>query len=182
MAKKAIKVITYILVILLAVGLIGGIVYLTDGGKSNVKTFYIKHNGTAIMRDESHVTLRSGDKFEIVSNSDYTVAIYGYADYNDFDLTVGDKARKWSDYSKIDFIATGGIAINKTSDYFILTYGEFSELFGDETTEVADTSIFTFDMFKVVITSGNCSIRLTCSLFPPYAPEEIEFDKSVIEF
>ena len=65
MQNKTIRILTYVLLGLLVVGVIGFVAYFTNGFKSDFKTFYINVDGKDIMESDSGYKVSKGKPLEI---------------------------------------------------------------------------------------------------------------------
>lgn len=53
--KKVSKVIAWVLIVLLLAGVLGAILFLTDGGNEDFKSFMLSHYGEPIVRSNSEM-------------------------------------------------------------------------------------------------------------------------------
>ena len=65
MQNKTIRILTYVLIGLLVVGVIGFVAYFTNGFKSDFKTFYISVDGKDIMKSDGGYKVSKGKPLEI---------------------------------------------------------------------------------------------------------------------
>lgn len=162
--NRAAKAVTYIIILLLLIGLIGGIAYLTRGCTENIKTFSLKIGDNYILRDESNIALKSGTKITVNSSEDYSVSVYAYADYNDFEFKYSGNTVSWSDFKDVDFLtlSDSSLKIDKQSDGFTLTYNLFADIISmEKNIEISDEMLSSqFDRFRLVVTSNGSEISV----------------------
>lgn len=158
-------VIIDVIFLLLIIALLGGVLYLTRGATQNFKTFSLKIGDKYILRDESNVLLKSGDKIVVNSPSDYSVSVYAYTEYDDFEFMFEGEKVLWSAYEEVDFLAVtdSGLKINKQSDSFFLTYDSFRNIVNSEKYVEVAAEILSkqFDRFRLVVTSNGSEISVT---------------------
>lgn len=163
--KKLSRTIFYVFIALVLLALIGGIVYLTRGGKDNIKTFSMRVGDKYILRDEHNVTIASGEKITVNSSTDYSVAVYAYTEYDDFELIVDGESKHWSDYAETDFLSieNGGLTIEKRSGEFLLFYQDFKSILGkDKTVEIVGKTAS--DILRLEVVSNDSTINVSFSL------------------
>lgn len=189
---KVSKVLTYILIFLVIVGVLGFVAYFTNGFTGDFKEFYVNVDGKNVLAEESGVML-SADA-PLTANVKYTFGAFsddisGYhlavLPATDFDFTVDGEAHKFADEKDL----SAGFEITEGEEEFTLTpkgsladilkavYPD-SEIDFDKRKVPLDT-----DLFKVVVYSQDKSAHITigCRLKDPFM-EGVILDKEVIVF
>ena len=189
---KVSKVITYILIFLVIVGILGFVAYFTNGFSGDFKEFYVNVDGKNVLAEESGVMLAADAP--LTANIKYTFGAFsndisGYhlavLPATDFDFTVDGEPHKFADEKDL----SAGFEITEGEEEFTLTpkgsladilkavYPE-SEIEFDKRKVPLDT-----DLFKVVVYSQDKSAHITigCRLKDPFM-EGVILDKEVIVF
>ena len=127
--KTAAKVITWALIVLLLVGAIVGILFMTDGGNEDFKNFTLSHDGKLIVNSESSMAFDAGSRqrFDVkyifdLPNSDpreYNVKVVPNPDA-DFEFTVDGEMHVWREEKDI----TSAFEIEKGNESFVLSLRE----------------------------------------------------------
>ena len=123
--RKASKIIAYVLIVLLLVGIVGVIFAFTNGFTEDFKTFYLVNGDEQIMSSESKRTFKQGESYrfdvkytfntEQTGTKDYTVKIVANVK-TPFNYTVGDKAYSYQDGTNL----TSAFDLKKEQTYFAL--------------------------------------------------------------
>lgn len=174
--NKSAKIVSWIIIALVLIALIVGIVYLTHGGKADIKTFSMKVGNKLVLRDESNIALHNGEKFTVRSSSDYSVAVYAYTEYNDFEFEVDGEVKKWSDYSEVDFLTLpdSSLKADKQTDGFTLSFKSLASIISTEKSVVISDEVkgSEFDRFCLAVTSNGSTISICFHL--SFKPANIE--------
>lgn len=178
MQNKTIRILSYALLGLLVVGVIGFVAYFTNGFKSDFKTFYITVDGKDIMESDGGYKVSKGKPLEIKvkyvfsgatnQKKEYSVKVVpNTIDGRDFTFSDGKEEKSFQSVEDI----TSGFDIKKTENGFTVSPK------GNALEEVLK-SVYPngkFDnvnekgyenMFTLVVTSydGNASVKLNFSL------------------
>lgn len=178
MQNKTIRILSYALLGLLVVGVIGFVAYFTNGFKSDFKTFYITVDGKDIMESDDGYKVSKGKPLEIKvkyvfsgatnQKKEYSVKVVpNTIDGRDFTFSDGKEEKSFQSVEDI----TSGFDIKKTENGFTVSPK------GNALEEVLK-SVYPngkFDnvnekgyenMFTLVVTSydGNASVKLNFSL------------------
>ena len=94
MQNKTIRILTYVLLGLLVVGVIGFVAYFTNGFKSDFKTFYINVDGKDIMESDGGYKV-SKDKPMDVKVKDCAYSPFGFS----IDSCVAIRFKSYCSYS-----------------------------------------------------------------------------------
>lgn len=168
--KKTNKIWVILAVVIVLIGAIGGIGYLTNWFTSDVKTFMVEMDGRRIVRDCTGLTIESGASFEIKNISDgadYDVKIYASGtETNDFSFYLGKEKTSWQEIKNDDF--TSAFDIEKSKSGFVLSYESIRGIlkkryvgFGIYVeTKPEDLN----NLFLMIITSGDSKISLGFTL------------------
>lgn len=178
MQNKTIRILSYALLGLLVVGVIGFVAYFTNGFKSDFKTFYINVDGKDVMESDGGYKVSKGKPLEIKVKYVFSGATNQKKEYSvkvvpntidGKDFTFSDEKEEKSFQSVEDI--TSGFDIKKTENGFTVSPK------GNALEEVLK-SVYPngkFDnvnekgyenMFTLVVTSydGNASVKLYFSL------------------
>lgn len=178
MQNKTIRILSYALLGLLVVGVIGFVAYFTNGFKSDFKTFYINVDGKDVMESDGGYKVSKGKPLEIKvkyvfsgatnQKKEYSVKVVpNTIDGRDFTFSDGKEGKSFQSVEDI----TSGFDIKKTENGFTVSPK------GNALEEVLK-SVYPngkFDnvnekgyenMFTLVVTSydGNASVKLYFSL------------------
>lgn len=200
MANKKInsflKVISYLLLVLVLVAVIGAVAFFTNGFSDDFKTFYAVIDDTYVMTTaggyslsvDNPLTVDVKYTFDALSaeKKGYSLAVVPNVDYEaDFDFFVNDLAYSFSAESSL--IAGFDIEYEESS-FKIAPKGSIEDIlsavYPDDTVTVNKGSIdFTKDLFKLVITSydGEASVYVTFGI-RDYNVQSISLDKTEIVF
>ena len=187
------KVIGYILLVLVVVGVIGVIVYFTGGFTSDFKTFYVSVDGKDILTsaggyevtNEKPLTVDVKYTFGSAGGdvSGYSVKVVPHAvEGKDFDFTLDDQV--YSFQAETDLTAGFDIAREETS-FTITPKGGVTEVLRAvyPNNEIGDCSDKGYeDMYALIVTSynGKASVTLYFSVLQEVAG--VTLDQEVIEF
>lgn len=181
--KKASKIVAAVIVLIVLIALIVGIMYVTRFGKENFKTFILKIDNRYVLRNENNITLYGGEKFTIKSTSDYSVSIYAYSEYEDFEFEYDGKVVKWSDFSEVDFLtrAESGLKIDKQADGFIFEHTPFEKVISTEKSVEIPEAVKQreFDRLRMIITSNGSEISISFRISVEPAGAKITPDKII---
>ena len=187
------KVIGYILLVLVVVGVIGVIVYFTGGFTSDFKTFYVSVDGKDVLTSaggykiSQEMPLTVDVKYTFGSAggdvSGYSVKIVPHVvEGKDFDFTLDDQV--YSFQAETDLTAGFDIAREETS-FTITPKGGVTEVLRAvyPNNEIGDCSDKGYeDMYALIVTSynGKASVTLYFSVLQEVAG--VTLDQEVIEF
>lgn len=187
------KVIGYILLVLVVVGVIGVIVYFTGGFTSDFKTFYVSVDGKDVLTSaggykiSQEMPLTVNVKYTFGSAggdvSGYSVKVVPHAvEGKDFDFTLDDQV--YSFQAETDLTAGFDIAREETS-FTITPKGGVTEVLRAvyPNNEIGDCSDKGYeDMYALIVTSynGKASVTLYFSVLQEVAG--VTLDQEVIEF
>lgn len=190
--KTAGKVITYILLLLVAVALAGVIFRLTDGFTSDFKTFYITVNGEEIMTSAGgykltpNEPLRVGVRY-VFNQSDgeasgYTVKVVPRAvEGKDFDFTLNGEVYSFQAESDL----TEGFAIEREADRFtIAPKGNTEDILKavyPEDEVVAENKVYE-DMYELIVTSYNGKACVSVYFFVAISVTDVSLEPKEILF
>lgn len=187
------KVIGYMLLVLVVVGVIGVIVYFTGGFTSDFKTFYVSVDGKDVLTSaggykiSQEMPLTVDVKYTFGSAggdvSGYSVKVVPHAvEGKDFDFTLDDQV--YSFQAETDLTAGFDIAREETS-FTITPKGGVTEVLRAvyPNNEIGDCSDKGYeDMYALIVTSynGKASVTLYFSVLQEVAG--VTLDQEVIEF
>ena len=128
MQNKTIRVITYVLLGLVIVGVIGFVAYFTNGFKSDFKTFYINVDGKDVMESDGGYKVSKGKPLEIKvkyvfsgatnQKKEYSVKVVpNTIDGRDFTFSDGKEEKSFQSVENI----TSGFDIKKTENGFTVS-------------------------------------------------------------
>lgn len=191
--NAVVKVIGYILLVLVVVGVIGVIVYFTGGFTSDFKTFYVSVDGKDVLTSaggykiSQEMPLTVDVKYTFGSAggdvSGYSVKIVPHVvEGKDFDFTLDDQV--YSFQAETDLTAGFDIAREETS-FTITPKGGVTEVLRAvyPNNEIGDCSDKGYeDMYALIVTSynGKASVTLYFSVLQEVAG--VTLDQEVIEF
>ena len=186
------QVVSYIVILLVIVAVIGVFAYFTNGFTSDFKTFYVSVNGKDVMttangyvitpQDPLSVDVKYTFAFNQSETKGYSVKIVPSKTDENFDFSVDGETRFFGDEKDL----TNGFVIDKREQSFTVvpkggTPLEILKAVYFES-EVACENKGYNDMFTVIVTSynGESSVKLNFAL--ECSITGITFDKEVIEF
>ena len=186
------QVVSYIVILLVIVAVIGVFAYFTNGFTSDFKTFYVSVNGKDVMTSSSGYVITPQEplsvdvKYTFAFNQSetkgYSVKIVPNKTDEDFDFSVDGETHYFGDEKDL----SNGFIIDKQEKFFIVTPKgstplEILQAVYPES-EVSCESKGYNDMFTVIVTSynGESSVKLNFAL--ERRVTGITFDKEVIEF
>ena len=186
------QVVSYIVILLVIVAVIGVFAYFTNGFTSDFKTFYVSVNGKDVMTSSSGYVITPQEplsvdvKYTFAFNQSetkgYSVKIVPNKTDEDFDFSVDGKTHFFGDEKDL----SNGFIIDKQEKSFTVTpIGstplEILQVIYPES-EVSCESKGYNDMFTLIITSynGEASVKLNFAL--ERRVTGITFDKEVILF
>ena len=186
------QVVSYIVILLVIVAVIGVFAYFTNGFTSDFKTFYVSVNGKDVMTSGSgyvitpqkplSVDVKYTFAFNKNETKGYSVKIVPNKTDEDFDFSVDGETHYFGDEKDL----SNGFVIDKQENSFTVTPKggtplEILQAIYPES-EVSCESKGYNDMFTLIITSynGESSVKLNFAL--ERRVTGITFDKEVIEF
>lgn len=186
------QVVSYIVILLVIVAVIGVFAYFTNGFTSDFKTFYVSVNGKDVMTSSSgyvitpqeplSVDVKYTFAFNQTETKGYSVKIVPNKTDEDFDFSVDGETRYFGDEKDL----SNGFVIDKQEKSFTVTPKgstplEILQAIYPES-EVSCESKGYNDMFTLIITSynGESSVKLNFAL--ERRVTGITFDKEVILF
>lgn len=192
MTNKATKIITYILLVLAVITVIGVVAHFTNGFTSDFKTFYVTIDGKDVMTSSGgykvtaekplQVDVKYTFNFAIDETKGYSVKIVPNKTDEDFDFSVDGETRFFGDEKDL----TNGFVIDKREQSFTVvpkggTPLEILKAVYPESEVTCESKGYN-DMFTVIVTSynGESSVKLNFAL--ERRVTGITFDKEVIEF
>ena len=192
MTNKATKIITYILLILAVITVIGVVAHFTNGFTTDFKTFYVSVNGKDVMTSQNGYVVTPSEplkvdvKYTFAFNKNetkgYSVKIVPNKTDEDFDFSVDGETHFFGDEKDL----TNGFVIDKREQSFTVvpkggTPLEILKAVYPESEVTCESKGYN-DMFTVIVTSynGESSVKLNFAL--ERRVTGITFDKEVIEF
>lgn len=190
---KATKIISYVLIVLALVGVIGFIAKFTSGFTSDFKTFYVTIDGKDVMAEANHYAIGKNETMKVdvkytfnSSNSEvrgYSVKIVPNVNEDkNFEFMVDGGVHSFYDIEDL----TDGFIIEKSETSFTVTpKGELTDILKAvyPEGEVADCSEYNHhNMFSLVITSYNGASTVTVNFAVLREAEKVFFDKEAIVF
>ena len=186
------QVVSYIVILLVIVAVIGVFAYFTNGFTSDFKTFYVSVNDKDVMTSSSvyvitpqeplSVDVKYTFAFNQSETKGYSVKIVPNKTDEDFDFSVDGETHYFGDEKDL----SNGFIIDKQEKSFTVTPKgstplEILQAIYPEN-EVSCESKGYNDMFTLIITSynGESSVKLNFAL--ERRVTGITFDKEVIEF
>ena len=186
------QVVSYIVILLVIVAVIGVFAYFTNGFTSDFKTFYVSVNGKDVMTSGSgyvitpqeplSVDVKYTFAFNQTETKGYSVKIVPNKTDEDFDFSVDGETHYFGDEKDL----SNGFVIDKQEKSFTVTPKgstplEILKAVYPES-EVSCESKGNNDMFTLIITSynGESSVKLNFAL--ERRVTGITFDKEVILF
>ena len=190
---KATQIISYVLIVLALVGVIGFIAKFTSGFTSDFKTFYVTIDGKDVMAEANHYAIGKNETMKVdvkytfnSSNSEvngYSVKIVpNTREDKNFDFLVDGEVHSFYDIEDL----SAGFIIEKSENSFTITpKGELTDILKAvyPEGEVADCSEYNHhNMFSLVITSYNGASTVTVNFAVLREAEKVFFDKEAIVF
>lgn len=190
---KATKIISYVLIVLALVGVIGFIAKFTSGFTSDFKTFYVTIDGKDVMAEANHYAIGKNETMKVdvkytfnSSNSEvngYSVKIVpNTREDKNFDFLVDGEVHSFYDIEDL----SAGFIIEKSENSFTITpKGELTDILKAvyPEGEVADCSEYNHhNMFSLVITSYNGASTVTVNFAVLREAEKVFFDQEAIVF
>lgn len=190
---KATKIISYVLIVLALVGVIGFIAKFTSGFTSDFKTFYVTIDGKDVMAEANHYAIGKNETMKVdvkytfnSSNSEvsgYSVKIVPNVDEDkNFEFMVDGEVHSFYDIEDL----SAGFIIEKSENSFTITpKGELTDILKAvyPEGEVADCSEYNHhNMFSLVITSYNGASTVTVNFAVLREAEKVFFDQEAIVF
>ena len=186
------QVVSYIVILLVIVAVIGVFAYFTNGFTSDFKTFYVSVNGKDVMTSGSGYVITPQEPlsadvkytfaFNQAETKGYSVKIVPNKTDEDFDFSVDGETRFFGDEKDL----SNGFIIDKQEKSFTVTPKgstplEILEAVYPESEVYCESKGYN-DMFTLIITSynGESSVKLNFAL--ERRVTGITFDKEVILF
>lgn len=166
--NKVAKVVGYILLVLVVVGIVGVIVYFTGGFTSDFKTFYVSVDGKDVLASAGGYKLSQKEPLTVEVKytfgsaggdvSGYSVQVVPHAvEGKDFDFTLDEQI--YSFQAETDL--TAGFVIERSENYFTIkpkVEGGVSEILGViyPNNQIGDCDGKGYeDMYSIIVTSYN---------------------------
>lgn len=190
---KAAKIISYVLIVLALVGVIGFIAKFTSGFTSDFKTFYVTIDGKDVMAEANHYAIGKSETMTVdvkytfnSSNSEvsgYSVKIVpNVSEDKNFEFMVDGEVHSFYDIEDL----SAGFIIEKSETSFTITpKGGLTDILRAvyPEGEVADCSEYNHhNMFSLVITSYNGASTVTVNFAVLREAERVFFDQEAIVF
>ncbi len=192
-SSKVISILSYLLIVVLLVGVCGVIAYFTNGFTSDFKTFYITVDGKDVLTNTGGYVL-TPDKEMVVDvkytfdkiNSDisgYSLKVSANTDQeHDFSYTVDGETHNFSEEKDL----SKGFVIEQSENSFtIKPKGDLDVILGMvyEGKEVSPCGAMSYDdMFVLTVISYNEEAKISVKFTVPYGVMGITLDKEVIVF
>ncbi len=186
------QVVSYIVILLVIVAVIGVFAYFTNGFTSDFKTFYVSVNGKDVMSSSGGYTV-SPDKplsvevkytfaFNQSETKGYSVKIVPNKTDENFDFSVNGETHYFNDEKDL---ASGFTIEKKEKSFTVKPKGGtlksiLQAVYPDK--EITCESMGYDDMFTLVVTSYNESATIKLNFSIPYKATEIKLDKTIIIF
>lgn len=190
------KALTYLLLLLLAAGVIGFVAVFTNGFTDDFKTFYIQHNDAVIVQTESKLSLRydTALRFDCKYTFDnfkknaepkgYDVKIVPNAtEETDFEFTADGEPHLYSDEKDL----TKAFDIHRYDGYFTVTvplkFGMrdvLGKLYEGKTVAIPESAEENGYFYTLEISSYNGKANYSIDFNFYYEVERIELDKEEI--
>ena len=195
MAKKGIwKFISYLLVLLVVLGVAGVIAHFTNGFTSDFKTFYVTVNGKDVMTSASGYEISETQPLEVgvkytldfVSKeaSGYSVKIVpNKAEGKNFDYTVNGAI--YSFFGEKDL--TMGFNVSKSEKSFTVTpkggtvTDVIKKIYAGKAVSDCEPYVYE-DMFTLIVTSMSGESSVSVSFSITGEAQDVTFDKGVMVF
>lgn len=193
-SKKIGSIISYIVILLVIIAVIGVFAYFTNGFQSDFKTFYVNVNGKDVMTSKGGFLATSSKPLKVdvkytfgalnkEESKDYSVKIVpNKIEGKDFYFTVDGEEKNFQ--SETDM--TSGFIIEKNEKSFTVKpvsnelLGVLSAVYGKEITDCESKGYE--DMFTLIVTSYNNEAQVTLQFSLPSKVAEIILSEEVIEF
>ena len=186
------QVVSYIVILLVIVAVIGVFAYFTNGFTSDFKTFYVSVNGKDVMttangyvitpQEPLSVDVKYTFAFNQSETKGYSVKIVPNKTDEDFDFSVDGETHRFGDEKDL----SNGFIIDKQEKSFTVapksgSLQEVLQAIYSENEVVCENKGYN-DMFTLIITSynGESSVKLNFAL--ERRVTGITFDRKVIEF
>lgn len=169
------KVLTYILVVLLLLGIVGGVAYFFM--RSQGVTYYVEYNDTQYLAnsDGGSIGLRTGETHEFSVKSltgeevNYSVKVISN-EANNFSFSIGDELHRFYEGNDANDDYSSLFGLQKSADGFTITIPNnvtvesiVSEKFGGEIELLSELSD-EYSYFVVVVSSGDSVVNLWFTL------------------
>lgn len=169
------KVLTYILVVLLLLGIAGGVAYFFM--RSQGVTYYVEYNDTQYLAnsDGGSIGLRTGETHEFSVKSltgeevNYSVKVISN-EANNFSFSIGDELHRFYEGNDANDDYSSLFGLQKSADGFTITIPNnvtvesiVSEKFGGEIELLSELSD-EYSYFVVVVSSGDSVVNLWFTL------------------
>lgn len=192
-SSKVISILSYLIIVILLVGVCGMVAYFTNGFTSDFKTFYIAVDGKDVLANSSGyvMTVDSATDidvkytFESVNDdiSGYSVKVYANTDKeNDFTFTIDGETHNFSNETDL---SKGFEIVESEKSFTIKPKGTINEILSSvyNGQEVSNCDEYMYeDMFVMTVTSYNGESSITIK-FSVYSTQSgITLDKEVIVF
>lgn len=193
MTNKATKIITYILLVLAVITVIGVVAHFTNGFTSDFKTFYVTVDGKDVMTSSGgykvttekplQVDVKYTFNFATDATKNYSVKIVpNKIENSDFTYTVDGESKSFQSQTDL----TAAFAIDKGEKSFtVKPKGKsltevLTAFYGTEVTDCENKGYT--DMFTIIVTSynGEASVKLNFTVAGKVTG--VSFDKEVILF
>lgn len=191
--NTGIKVISYILVVMVLVGVIGVVAYFTGGFTSGFKTFYLTIDGKDVLTSASGYSVDNENPLVVDVKYVFGFASEGETGYKvkvvpnvvegeDFEFEVDGEKQSFQAQKDL----TAGFHIEYGEDSFILTpIGNLAEIIQAvyPMSEIAGCDIPGYEnMFALIVTSYDGSASVTVYFCCPDKVTGVELDKESITF
>lgn len=183
--------ISYILIVLLILAVVGFIVYFTNGLTTDFQSFYLKYGDTVVKQNINGLMLPQNEelRFEVRSslgkNIDYTVRVESNADEdNSFHYYADGIPQRF--VSKQDF--TSAFDIVCAEDSFILQWDNnmqniLQTVHPNQTlTEVPDIQLDEKNYFVLIVKAANMELRISFHGYNGHIVQDIELSPGEIIF
>lgn len=169
------KVLTYILVVLLLLGIVGGVAYFFM--RSQGVTYYVEYSDTQYLAnsDGGSIGLRTGETHEFSVKSltgeevNYSVKVISN-EANNFSFSIGDELHRFYEGNDANDDYSSLFGLQKSADGFTITIPNnvtvesiVSEKFGGEIELLSELSD-EYSYFVVVVSSGDSVVNLWFTL------------------
>jgi hypothetical protein len=190
---KATKIISYVLIVLALVGVIGFIAKFTSGFTSDFKTFYVTIDDKDIMSEANHYAIGKSETMTVdvkytfnSSNSEvsgYSVKIVpNTGEDKNFDFLVDGEVHSFYD---IEDLSAGFIIEESENSFTVTPKGGLTDILRAvyPNGEVDDCSEYNHhNMLSLVITSYNGASTVIVNFAVLREAEKVFFDKEAIVF
>lgn len=162
-AATIIKVVLLILAVIIILAIVIFVTfYFSNGFGGTYSTFIVKVNGESIVNNRD-ISLPRGSAVEVISFSDYSVTVTAAEPETDFEIITDAGIMRYSDIAGEDL--TSAFEITQTDGgVIVIEYGTIDEVLSAHLSREATVSATPeFNIFNLVITSGNSSLTLPFS-------------------